>query len=53
MTVVGRTAVEAEVLATALYLAGAESATREAEELGVPAVLVLCDGSHVLVGGLA
>jgi thiamine biosynthesis lipoprotein len=53
VTVVGRTAVEAEVLATALYLAGAESATREAEELGVPAVLVLCDGSHVLVGGLA
>jgi thiamine biosynthesis lipoprotein len=52
VTVVGRTAVEAEVLAKALYLAGAEIATREADELGVPAVLVLADRAHVLAGGL-
>jgi thiamine biosynthesis lipoprotein len=52
VTVVGRTAVEAEVLAKALYLAGAEVATREADELGVPAVLVLADRAHILAGGL-
>lgn len=53
VTVVGRTAVEAEVLAKALYLAGAESAESEADERGIPAVLVLRDGTHLLAGGLS
>ena len=53
VTAVGRTAVEAEVLAKSLYLAGAERAALEADELGVPAVLVLADGASVLAGGLA
>jgi thiamine biosynthesis lipoprotein len=53
VTVVGRTAVEAEVLAKSLYLAGAEHATHEADELGAPAVLTFDDGSVVLAGGLA
>jgi len=53
VTAVGRTAVEAEVLAKSLYLAGAERATLEADELGVPAVLTLGDGTSLLTGGLA
>ena len=53
VTVVGRTAVEAEVLAKALYVAGAESAESEADGRGIPAVLVRRDGTHVMAGGLA
>ena len=53
VTAVGRTAVEAEVLAKSLYLAGAERAALEADELCVPAVLTLVDGTSVLTGGLA
>ncbi len=53
VTVVGRTAVEAEILATSLYLAGAELATAEADELDTPCVLVCADGRTVVAGGLA
>jgi FAD:protein FMN transferase len=54
VTVVATTAVEAEVLAKALFLAGsAERATAEADERGIPAVLVTRDGCTLLAGGLA
>ena len=53
VTVVGRTAVEAEVLVKSLYLAGAEQARREADDQGIPAVLTLVDGRDVLAGSLA
>jgi len=53
VTAVGRTAVEAEVLAKSLYLAGAERAGVEADDLGIPAVLTLVDGRDVLAGGLS
>lgn len=53
VTVVAPTAVEAEVLATSVYLAGAERAALEADELGTPTVLTLRDGTTVLAGGLA
>jgi thiamine biosynthesis lipoprotein len=53
VTVAGRTAVDAEVLATALFLAGAQAAALEADELGTPAVLTLVDGTTILAGGLA
>jgi thiamine biosynthesis lipoprotein len=53
VSVVGRTAVEAEVLATSLFLVGADLAAVEADELGAPAVFVLLDGTTVLAGGLA
>lgn len=52
VTVAGRTAVDAEVLAKSLFLAGAERAALEADELGAPAVLTLRDGTTVLAGGL-
>ena len=52
VTVAGRTAVEAEVRAKALFLAGAEAAALEAEATAVPAVLVAEDGDVRLVGGL-
>ena len=53
VTVVGRTTVEAEVLAKSLYLAGAEAGRAEADELGFPAVLVPLDGPAIVAGGLA
>ena len=53
VTVVATTAVEAEVLAKALYLAGEEEAMAEAEFLGTPAVLVTLDGRTRMTGGLA
>jgi thiamine biosynthesis lipoprotein len=53
VTVVGRSAVEAEVLAKSLYLVGVDDARLEAERLDVPAVLVPLDGCAVLTGGLA
>lgn len=52
VTVVAPTAVEAEVLAKALFLAGAEQARAEADELEAPCVLVLVDGRTVVAGGL-
>jgi thiamine biosynthesis lipoprotein len=53
VTVVGRSAVEAEVLAKVLYLLGADGARVEAERRRLPAVLVPRDGEAVLAGGLA
>ena len=53
VTVAGRTAVDAEVLAKALFLAGAQEAAAEADALAAPAVLTLVDGTTVLAGGLA
>jgi thiamine biosynthesis lipoprotein len=48
VTVIGRTAVDAEVLAKVLFLGGlAEAIDRDA-----PAVLLAEDGTHVLTGGL-
>jgi len=41
------------VLAKALYLAGAKRAAAEADDLGVPCVLVLRDGGVVTAGGLS
>jgi thiamine biosynthesis lipoprotein len=52
VTVVASTAVEAEVLAKALFLAGAERAEEEANELEAPSLLVRGDGRTVLAGGL-
>ena len=52
VTVVADSAANAEVLATSLFLAGAEQAEVEADELGAPAVLVTTDGRTVLAGGL-
>jgi thiamine biosynthesis lipoprotein ApbE len=52
VTVVARTAVEAEVLAKSLFLAGSDRAEVEAEELRVPCILVRADGRTTLAGGL-
>jgi len=49
VTVVGDDAVDAEVLAKALFLGGFDAAA----DAGVPAVLVRADGTTRLVGGLA
>ncbi len=53
VTVVAGTAVEAEVTAKALFLAGADAAVSEANRCGTPAVLVTCDWRTLLTGGLA
>jgi thiamine biosynthesis lipoprotein len=54
VTVVAASAVEAEVLAKALFLAGsAERAAAEADERGTPTVVVTRDGRTLLAGGLA
>jgi FAD:protein FMN transferase len=53
VTVAAPTAVEAEVLAKALFLAGENAAAAEADTLGVPALLVTTDGRARKVGGLA
>ena len=53
VTVTAPTAVEAEVLAKALFLAGEHAAVAEAHELGVPALLVTADGRVRRAGGLA
>jgi FAD:protein FMN transferase len=52
VTVAARSAVEAEVLAKALFLAGAELAVQEADASGTRAVLVTTDGRTLLAGGL-
>jgi thiamine biosynthesis lipoprotein len=53
VTVTAATAVEAEVLAKALFLAGEEAAVAEADELGVPTLLVTTDARVRRAGGLA
>ena len=51
-TVVASDAVEAEVWAKALYIAGEEEAVREADTRGLPCVLVTADGRTRRAGGL-
>jgi FAD:protein FMN transferase len=53
VTAVARDAVDAEVTAKALFLAGAEAARREADDLAIPAVLVTAAGRTITAGGLA
>jgi thiamine biosynthesis lipoprotein len=53
VTVVGRSAAEAEVRAKALFLAGASAAFHEANGAAIPAVLVTREGRTLLAGGLA
>ena len=53
VSVVAATSCEGEVLAKAFFLAGEERARFEADELGVPSVLVTTDGRTVIAGGLA
>jgi len=53
VTVVAGAAVTAEVHAKSLFLAGEQNAVREADELGVPCVLVTDDGRTVRAGGLS
>ena len=53
VTVAAYDAVEAEVLATSLFLAGAECAAAEANAAGLVAVIVVDDGRTILAGGLA
>jgi FAD:protein FMN transferase len=53
VTVVARDAVEAEVAAKTLFLAGAELAEMEANASGTPCVLVAEGGRTILAGGLA
>jgi len=53
VTVVAGTAIAAEVHAKNLFLAGEQDAVREADELGVPCVLVTDDGRTVRAGGLS
>jgi thiamine biosynthesis lipoprotein len=53
VTAVAPDAVEAEVAAKSLFLAGAERAVAEADGSGIPAVLVTADGRTLLAGGLS
>ena len=53
VSVAAPSAVDAEVLAKALFLAGEEEAVSEAAELALPAVFVTADGRTVLAGALA
>lgn len=53
VTVVAPTAVEAEICAKALFLAGAEAAAAEADATHTPALLVTTDGRTLKAGGLA
>ena len=53
VTVVASTAVEAEVMAKALFLAGEQEAAAEAAALGMPCILVTDDGRTVMAGGIA
>jgi thiamine biosynthesis lipoprotein len=52
VTVVASSAIEAEVLAKSLFLAGERQAIAEASEHGVPCLLVTADGRVVRAGGL-
>jgi thiamine biosynthesis lipoprotein len=53
VTVVAETAVDAEVKAKALFLAGEERAAQEANALGIPCLIVTLDERTVWAGGLA
>lgn len=53
VTVVAGDACQAEVLAKSFFLRGERGASREAETLGIPCVLVTGDDRVVLTGGLA
>jgi thiamine biosynthesis lipoprotein len=53
LTVIAANAVAAEVWAKALYLRGSDEAAGEADERGLPAVLVAADGTTRVAGGLA
>ena len=53
VTVVAPDAIEAEVAAKSLFLAGADVAVGEANATGTPAVLVTEDGRTLIAGGLA
>jgi thiamine biosynthesis lipoprotein len=53
VTVVASDAVEAEVAAKSLFLAGAERAAREADDAGLPAILVAAGGQTIFAGGIA
>jgi thiamine biosynthesis lipoprotein len=53
VTVVAGDAVDAEVLATSLFLAGMDDAAMEADAAGVAAIIVGADGRTLLAGGLA
>jgi thiamine biosynthesis lipoprotein len=53
VTVVAVDAVEAEVAATSLFLAGVDEAAAEADAAGIPALIVGADGRTLLAGGLA
>ncbi len=53
VTAVAGDAVDAEVMAKALFLAGAEAAREEADRYEIPALLVTADGRTILTGGLA
>ena len=53
VTVAAADAVEAEILATSLFLAGTERAAAEASAAGVAAVIVSDDGRTILAGRLA
>jgi thiamine biosynthesis lipoprotein len=53
LTVVAPDAVEAEVWAKALYIAGEDEAVREADMRGMPCVLVTADGRTRLAGGIS
>jgi FAD:protein FMN transferase len=52
-TAIAHDAVDAEIAAKALFLAGADAAREEADRLGIPALLVTQDGRTILAGGLA
>jgi thiamine biosynthesis lipoprotein len=52
VTVVAADAVEAEVWAKTLFLAGEDQAVGEADALGLPTVLITADGRTRLAGGL-
>lgn len=53
VTVVARSCTEAEILAKQLLLSGADEARKAATRQGIPAVLIHCDGSETVLGGLA
>jgi FAD:protein FMN transferase len=53
VTVVAADAVEAEVWAKALFLAGEEAGAAEANERELPSVFVTADGRTLLAGGIA
>ena len=53
VTAVAESAERAEVLATALLVAGADAARRQAQEQGLSTLLVTDDGDTIATGGLA